>query len=138
MEIRVDRDIAKWCAFNHCISFQGLEPPYQVTGVSLVKCLRLGRPCLVVTWHAPESSMDINRYRIQYKRSGAISWGSEAVTAGSPPATFTILVTLDVGTNYTVRVCATSASGDGEWSEEQTERTFRCEFYTSFMYNKLS
>ena len=84
----------------------------------------------MVSWVTPESVVDISRYRIQYKKSGAIFWGSEA--SGSPPANTVILVALDVGTNYTVRVCATSSVGDGEWSEEQTERTLRCEFYASF------
>ena len=84
----------------------------------------------MVSWDTPESVVDISRYRIQYKRSGAIFWGSEA--SASPPVNTVILVALDVGTNYTVRVCAISSVGDGEWSEEQTERTLRCEFYASF------
>ena len=103
-----------------------------MTGVSLSKCLRLGRPCLLVTWTAPQSDVTISRYRIQYKRSGTVFWGSEAATAGSPPATFTILVALEVGTNYTVRVCATSVVGDGGWSEEETKRTLRRELYALF------
>ena len=106
---------------------QVLEPPAQVTGVSLSKVLRLGRPGLAVTWTAPQSDVTISRYRIQYKRSGTVFWGSESTIAGSPPTTFAILVSLDVGTNYTVRVGATSVVGDGEWSEEEIERTLRCE-----------
>ena len=120
----------KWLYFFNFL--QVLDPPAQVTGVSLSKFLRLGRPGLAVTWTEPKSLVDISRYRIQYKRSGSYFWGSEAATAGSPPAIFTILVSLDVGTNYTVRVCATSVVGDGEWSEEETERTVRCEFYALF------
>ena len=114
--------------FIFSIFLQELMPPSKVTAVSLSKFLRLGRPGLAVSWNATESVLDISRYRIQYKRSGSVFWGSEAATAGSPPTTFAILVALDTGTNYTVRVCATSAIGDGEWSEEQTERTLRCEF----------
>ena len=121
--------LPKWLYFFN--SLQGLKPPSQVTGVSLSKCLRLGSPCLLVIWDTPESVLTISRYRIQYKRSGTVFWGSEAVTGGLHPANFTLLVSLDVGTNYTVRVCATSASGHGEWSEEQTERTLRCESYAS-------
>ena len=90
----------------------------------------------MVTWDAPESCVNISRYRIQYKRSRSIFWGSEAVTAGSPPATFAILVALDVGTNYTVRVSATFSVGDGGWSEEVTERTLRSEFFCIiYLYN---
>ena len=102
-----------------------------MTGVSMSRLMRLGRPCLNVTWTAPQSDATISRYRIQYKRTGTVFWGSESTAAGSPPPTFVILVALDVGTNYTVRVCATSPSGDGAWSTEDTERTFRCEFYAS-------
>ena len=86
----------------------------------------------MVTWDAPQSDVTISRYRIQYKRSGTVFWGSESTIAGSPPVTFTILVALEVGTNYTVRVCATSVVGDGEWSKEETKRTLRCELYALF------
>ena len=104
---------------------QGLKPPSQVTGVSLSKNLRRGRPCLIVSWTAPQSDLPISRYRIQYKRTWSVFWGSEAATAGSPPPTVVTLISLAVGTNYTVRVSATSPNGRGEWSEEQTERTYR-------------
>ena len=49
----------------------------------------------------------------------------------SPPATFTIVTALDAGTEYNVRVRAVSAVGAGEWSVEQTERTFNSELYAS-------
>ena len=115
-----------------CFKFvQALEPPSQVTGVSLSKHLRRGRPILLVTWTAPQSDATISRYRIQYKRSGALFWGSQATITGSPPATSHVLISLEPGTNYTVRVSADSAVGTGLWSEEQTERTLACEFYAS-------
>ena len=38
--------------------------------------------------------------------------------------TSTILIGLDVGTEFNVRVRAVSAVGAGMWSVEQTERTF--------------
>ena len=103
------------------------------------RLMRLGRPCLNVTWTAPQSDATISRYRIQYKRTGTVFWGSESTAAGSPPPTFVILVALDVGTSYTVRVSATSPIGGGAWSTEDTERTFKCEFYASFYvyYNIL-
>ena len=110
---------------------QGLKPPSQVTGVSLSKNLRRGRPSLIVSWTAPQSDAPISRYRIQYKKTGSVFWGSETVTVGSPPLTKVTLISLAVGTNYTVRVSATSPNGRGEWSEEQTERTYKCKFSTS-------
>ena len=124
------REIIK-CCFSikhilHMLFIQGLKPPSQVTGVSLMRHLRRGRPCLIVRWTAPQSDLPISRYKIQYKRAGTIFWGSEAATAGSPPPTIVTLISLAVGTTYTVRVSATSPNGRGEWSEEQTERTYRC------------
>jgi len=102
-----------------------------VTGVSLTRYLRRGRPSLIVRWTAPQSDALISRYKIQYKRTGAVFWGSEAATVGSPPPTKVTLISLAVGTNYTVRVSATSSNGRGEWSEEQTERTYKCKFSVS-------
>jgi len=107
---------------------QGLKPPSQVTGVALSKNLRRGRPSLIVTWTAPQSDAPISQYRIQYKRTGAVFWGSEAATAGPPFPTSVTLISLAVATNYIVRVRATSPAGEGIWSEEQTERTYRCKF----------
>ena len=126
----MERHIHRWLYFFYFL--QELDPPAQVTGVSLSKFLRYGIPGLAVSWKVPESVVAISRYRIQYKRTGSYFWGSEAVTAGSPPATFAILVTLEVGTNYTVRVCATSVVGDGEWSKEETNRTLSRELYALF------
>ena len=110
---------------------QGLKPPSKVTGVSLTRYLRRGRPSLRVRWTAPQSDAPISRYRIQYKRTGAAFWGSETAIVGSPPLTKVTLISLAVGTNYTVRVSAASPNGRGEWSEEQTERTYRCKFSAS-------
>ena len=110
---------------------QGLKPPSQVTGVSLTRYLRRERPSLIVSWTAPQSDAPISRYRIQYKKTGSVFWGSETVTVGSPPLTKVTLISLAVDTNYTVRVSATSPNGRGEWSEEQTERTYKCKFSTS-------
>ena len=110
---------------------QGLRPPSQVTGVSLTRYLRRERPSLIVSWTAPQSDAPISRYRIQYKKTGSAFWGSEAATVGSPPLTKVTLISLAVGTNYTVRVSATSPNGRGEWSEEQTERTYKCKFSIS-------
>ena len=114
-----------WLCFN---SAQALEAPSQVIGVSLSKHLRRGRPILLVTWTAPQSDVTITWYRIQYKRSGTLFWGSQATITGSPPSTTHVLISLEPGTNYTVRMRAESALGAGVWSEEQIERTFGREF----------
>ena len=105
-----------------------LDPlaPSQVTGVSLSKEVRQGRPALTVSWTAPQSDVTISVYNVQYRKSGTIAWGSQ-VTA-TPPATSTQLPALDAGTEYDVRVRARSAAEVGEWSEVQTERTFNSKF----------
>ena len=102
--------------------------PFQVTGVSLSKEVRLGRPTLRVTWTAPQSNLTISRYQVQYKRSREEQWGSVITIPGSPPPTSTILTGLDAGTEYSVRVIAVFAVGPGNWSVVQTERTDRSEF----------
>ena len=99
-----------------------------MTGVSLFKAVRQERPTLIVTWTTPQSDVTITRYQVQYRRNGTTSWGSEAAVSGSPPATSAILTGLDAGTEYNVRVRAVSSAGDGEWSVEQTERTFGSEY----------
>ena len=99
-----------------------------MTGVSLFKAVRLEKPTLIVTWTTPKSDVNISRYQVQYRRNGTINWGNEAAIEGSPPATSTILTGLDAGTEYNVRVRARANFTDGEWSVEQTERTFDSEY----------
>ena len=97
-----------------------------MTGVSLSKAVREGRPTLRVSWTAPQSDVNISQYHVQFRRSGATVWGSHV--AIEPPIPSAILPALDAGTEYDVIVRARSAAGDGEWSEVQTERTFNSEF----------
>ena len=108
----------------HFNSLPALLAPSQVTGVSLVKIVRQGRPTLRVSWTAPQSDANISEYIVEHRRSGTTSWGSRFRITGSPPTTSTPLPELDAGTEYDVRVRAKSAAGEGEWSEVQTERTF--------------
>ena len=87
-----------------------------------------GTPALRVNWTTPQSDVNISQYQVQYRRSGMTSWSSATPISGSPPATSTILNGLDAGTEYNIRVRAVSELGAGEWSVEQTERTFDSEF----------
>ena len=112
-----------------------LEAPSQVTGVSLSKVVRQGKPSLSVTWTTPQSDGTIFQYQVEYRRSGSTSWGSHVTITGSLPATSITLMTLDAGTEYNVRVRAVSAFGDGEWSEVQTERTFDSEYIFLRFFN---
>ena len=122
--------VMKWffISFTSLPYIQTLQAPSQVTGVSLSKVVRQGRASLIVTWTTPQSDVAISQYRVQYRRNGTTSWGSETAISGSPPATSTILSGLDAGTEYNIRVSAVSDVGAaGEWSVEQTERTFNSE-----------
>ena len=114
--------------YFHFMQAPQMQIPCQVIGVSLSKAVRLGKAILRVTWTTPHSDVAISRYQVQYRRNGTTSWGSEATVSGSPPATSAILTGLDAGTEYNIRVRAESAAGDGEWSVEQTERTFGSKF----------
>ena len=121
----------KWffISFTSLPYIQTLQAPSQVTGVYLYKVVRLGRPTLRVTWTTPQSDVNISRYEVQYRRNGTTFWGSLASISGSPPVNFTVLTGLVAGTEYNVRVRAESAAGDGEWSVEQTEKTFDSELF---------
>ena len=81
-----------------------------------------------MTWTTPQSDLNISQYQVQYRRSGTNPWNSATPLSGSPPATSTILTGLNAGTEYNVRVRAVSSAGAGQWSVEQTERTFGSEF----------
>ena len=128
--------VMKWffISFTSLLYIQTLQAPSQVTGVSLSKAVRQRRPTLRVTWTTPQSDVTISRYRVEYRRNGTTSWGSLVTISGSPPATSTILTGLDAGTEYSIRVRAESAAGDGEWSVEQTERTFDSELFKCIIY----
>ena len=103
-------------------SLPALLAPSQVTGVTLSKKVRQGRPTLRVSWTAPQSNVAISQYIVQYRKSGIVEWGSQATAI--PPATSITLSPLEPGTEYDVRVGARSGNETGEWSEVQTERTF--------------
>ena len=105
--------------------------PFQVTGVSLSKIMRLGQPALRVTWTAPQSNLNISQYKVQYRKNWEARWDSDITIPGSPPPTSTILTRLEAGTEYSVRVRAVFAVGPGNWSVVQTERTDRSEFLSS-------
>ena len=103
--------------------------PSQATGVTLSKAVRSGRLALIVTWTIPQSDVSISQYQMQYRRSGTTSWSSAAPVSGSTTSTY--LEELVAGSEYQVRVRAVSAIGNGNWSEAQSETTYRSELSTS-------
>ena len=102
--------------------------PSQVTGVTVSKVVRSGRPALRVTWTTPQSDVSITQYQVQYRRSGTASWSSAAPVSGSTTSTY--LEELVAGSEYQVWVRAVSAIGNGTWSEVQSETTYRSELST--------
>ena len=112
------------CFHLHIINILNLciIVPSQVTGVSLFKTERTGRPALRVTWTTPQSDVSISKYKVQYRRSGTTSWSSAAPVSGSTTSTY--LEGLVVGSEYQVRVRAVSAIGSGMWSAVKSETTY--------------
>ena len=108
-----------------------VQVPSQVTGLSLFKEVVTGAPALRLNWSNPQSDVTITQYRVQHRKSGTTTWGSQLTISDSPPVTSAILTGLDIGTGYNVRVRAVSAVGDGMWSLLQTERTYMCEIIFS-------
>ena len=85
--------------------------PAQVTGVTATA--RIG--ALDLGWTAESGSAPVS-YKVQWK-SGAQTWdaGRQVVTTKA----YTTLGLVN-GTQYTIRVAATTASGDGAWSYDTT------------------
>ena len=105
--------------------------PSQVTGVTVSRAVRSGRPALRVTWTTPQSDVSISRYQVQYRRSGTTSWSSAAPVLGSTISTY--LEELVAGTEYQVRVRAVSTIGNGIWSEVQSETIYQSELSTDIV-----
>ena len=122
-----------------CHSNISLTVPSRVSGVYVIKTVESGTSALIVNWTTPQSDVNISQYQVQYRRSGTTFWSSQVTISGSPPATSsTVLTGLDAGTEYNVIVRAVSELGAGEWSVEQTERTFDSEpLCIIYCYNVL-
>ena len=101
-----------------------LSAPSRISNITLTKRGNNG-PALEVNWAIPQTDLAIFQYKVQYKIKGTTVWDS-VTTRGSPPLTSTILNKLRAGTEYSVRVQAVSAAGDGMWSAVQTKRTNKC------------
>ena len=102
-----------------------LQVPLKVTGVSLTKTVKEGKPTLRVTWNALQNVADLSVYDVEYRRNGKFNWGYRVNR--QPYSTSILLPELLPGTKYDVRVRAVSAAGEGEWSEVMTEKTFDSE-----------
>ena len=79
----------------------------------------------MVTWTSPQTDVSISQYQVHYRRSGN-SWSSAAPVSGSTTSTY--LEELVAGSEYQIRMRAVSATGNGVWSEVQSETTYRSEF----------
>ena len=77
-----------------------------------------GHQQLTVSWGAPnDRGSAITEYRLQWKSPGQSFNSSRQRTIAAPSRTDTIPSLIN-GTEYTVRVRATNASGNGPWSAE--------------------
>ena len=81
------------------------------------------KPSLTVTWTEPQSDLGISNYQVQYRKSEDTEWIPGPILSRS--MTFINLPALAAGTVYSVRVRAVSAVGAGNWSNAQTERTYK-------------
>ena len=99
-----------------------------MTGVAVSKAIHLGKPALRVTWTTPQSDVTISQYQVQYKKTNT-DW--RAANPVSPDSTTsTLLEALDAGTVYEVRIRAVSAIGNGTWSREESETTYKSELWS--------
>ena len=109
----------------------GRAVPSRVSNVTLIKTLAFGSSALIVAWPTPQSDVAISQYQVQYRKRGTISWNNVTVITVLPQTIYAILTGLSAGTEYIVKVRAVSEIGAGEWSVEQTGRTFDSEFSVS-------
>ena len=100
-----------------------------MTGVEVSKTIRSRRPALNVTWTTPTSDLPISQYQVEYK-SGMKWMTASPVSPDSAISTF--LEALDAGTVYEVRIRAVSAIGNGMWSREESETTYKSELWGEF------
>ena len=116
---------------NNALLFTSILPslqvPPKVTGVSVSKDTKNGKPSLRVTWTALQNVANLSEYCVQHRRNG-LFWGNTSTVSVQPNSTTTLLPALLPGTEYNVRVKAVSAAGEGEWSEVHTETTCNSEF----------
>ncbi len=103
-----------------------MQVPPKVTGVSVSKAVKEGKPTLNVTWTALQNVANLSEYQVEYRRNGELNWGNRV--SAQPYSTSILLPALLPGTEYNVRMRAVSAAGEGEWSEMHTETTFDSEF----------
>ena len=119
----------------YCVYFNFphlLQVPLKVTGVSVTKAVKQGKPTLRVTWTALQNVADLLKYQVEYGRNGGFYWGNRV--SRQPYITSILLPALLPGTEYNVRMRAVSAAGEGEWSEVHTETTFDSEFNHLHVY----
>ena len=117
--------VHEYCFVVYFYSPHPLQVPPKVTGVSVSKDMKEGKPTLRVTWTSLQNAANLSEYRVQYKRNGTLSWGY--TVSAQPYSNSTLLPELLPGTAYNVRVRAVSAFGEGEWSKVLTETTFNSE-----------
>ena len=118
--------VHEYCFIVYFNSPHHLQVPPKVTGVSVSKAVKAGKPTLRVTWTALQNVANLSEYQVEYRRNGELNWDHRASTR--PYSSSTLLPALLPGTEYNIRVRAVSAAGEGEWSEMQTEITYNSEF----------
>ena len=97
-----------------------------VTGVTVSKDVKDGKPSLRVTWNDLQNVANLSGYHVEYRRNAEPNWDNRVET--QPSTTSTLLPELLPGTTYNVRVRAVSAAGEGEWSDVHKETTCNSEF----------
>ena len=96
--------------------------PAKVSGVTLTKAVRSGRPALIVRWTRHNINERVTGYQVQYRRGTTGEWREKRV---SSVLTSTYLENLDIGTIYQVRVNALSDIGDGPVGDIRVHATYR-------------
>ena len=87
-----------------------LTKPAQVSGVTVTPL----NGSLKVTWTAATGT--VTGYKVQWKSDGEYDSTNQA----TPTGTSHTIPSLTNGTQYSIRVAATNATGDGDWSSDAT------------------
>ena len=76
--------VHEYCFIVYFNSPHPLQVPPKITGVSVSKAVKEGKPTLRVTWTALQNVANLSQYCVQYKRNVALYWGYAVSTQPHP------------------------------------------------------
>ena len=99
--------------------------PRKVSSVTVTRIHRSSIPGLSVQWTKPESDLRITSYILECSTTGGEVVYRKNIGAGFTKVKNKAIHWLLAGTTYRVRVKAVSSLGEGEFSDDKIQTTFK-------------